>query len=290
MSQNSLADKWTLFFWQWRDTDQCEFFSFPLLLLALGLGITQRRPLLVRGCAALFAYAAVITLVSPQRVSLTPVADIRYLAPLIPLGIFVEAAALCAFFEGYSLLLAAAAVVAFGTNLLNGGPFLRDGLRSTLISYLGELAHPPIDPYAPTADWINEHIPEGSFVCVLPTYATYSLMIRAPRALYGWQLSSPPKQQFAGLPAAYFVGQSAPDYVVVFGPVPDDINKFMQTFLGLDVTYTQVATINVYWMNAYRPELFQREFEPITKFDPNKEAVFVFKRTEPPLAAGREMQ
>jgi hypothetical protein len=41
-----------------------------------------------------------------------------------------------------------------------------------------------------------------------------------------------------------------------------------------------VATINTYWRDSYRPELYWRNFEPNTSFDPNTEAVYIFKRKQ----------
>ena len=288
--QNSFGDRWTLFGWQWRDTDQCEFLCFPLLLLALGLGLAQRRTLLVRGCVALTVYVVVITVVSPQVVHETHGADVRYLAPLIPLAVALEGAAICALFEGPTVLPLAAALLVFGTNLLNGGPFLRVGFRSTFFSYVKELAQPPPEPYTPTADWINAHVPAGSAVWVLPNYATYPLMVRAPEALYAWQLTLPPRPGFADLPQIHFLGESRPDYLVAFGPHVGEMTKFFEKWNRPDVHYEQVATINVYWQDVYRPEIFQRMFEPVTGFDPGRDAVYIFRRTAPPLPPDREMR
>ena len=143
---NTLSDRVMLFFWYWRDLDSCEFFAIPVILLALGVGIFQRRNWLVRGCAALLVYVTAITLISPQPVRFTSVADVRYASLIIPLAVALEAGVLCVLFERRTLLLLGAALLVFGTNLLNGGPFLDRGLRSTLLSYAGELLHPPPDP------------------------------------------------------------------------------------------------------------------------------------------------
>jgi hypothetical protein len=35
----------------------------------------------------------------------------------------------------------------------------------------------------------------------------------------------------------------------------------------------------------YRPELFWRTFVPVTQYDPRTEAIYIFQRTKPPVAA-----
>ena len=287
---NSSSNKWTLFFWQWRDADQCEFFSFPLLLLAFGVGLAQRRPLLVRGCLALAVYIIAVTLASPQAIYSTDVADVRYLTPIIPLAIALETIVICVLFESREWLPFAAALVVFGTNLLNGGPFLRDGFRSTLISYIGELIDPPSDPFKPTAEWIDRHIPEGSSIWVEPDYSAYPLMIRAPRALYAWQLTWPPGPGYADLPRIHFMGQLPPDYLVAFGPSLDFMTGFLDRWKRPDVTYKQVAMIDTYWKDLYRPELMQRSFESTTNYNPRTDAVYILERTAPPLPPNRQMK
>jgi hypothetical protein len=287
-AMNSLGDRLTLFFWYWRDMNACEFFALPMLLLALGVGLFQRRLWLVRGCLALVIYIAVVTFTSPQPVHLTSVADIRYASAIIPLGIALEAGAICALLGRRPALAIGAALLVFGTNLLNGGPFLDGGFRSTIVSYVGELIHPPAEPYTPTADWINEHVPEGGSVWVLPDYATYPLMFAAPGALYAWQLPWPPRADFDNLPPIHFIGQQPPDYIVAFGPSVSQMVQTIQNWNRDDVSYRQVATIPVFWKDLYRPELFWRTFRPLPNFDLRSQAIYIFQRIKPSPAVAPE--
>ena len=50
------------------------------------------------------------------------------------------------------------------------------------------------------------------------------------------------------------------------------------------VQYEQVALIDYYWLDAYRPELFWRKFKPITKYDRGREAIYIFKRAAPAIS------
>jgi hypothetical protein len=283
-AMNSLVDRLTLFCWYWRDLNGCEFFSLPVLLLALVVGLRLRHAWLVRGCIAMLVYVTVITFASPQPVELTSRADIRYASAIIPLAISLEAGALCALCGGRKILLIAVAILVFGTNLFNGGPFLDHGFRSTLIDYAGELLHPPPEPYTPTAQWINDHVPAGDSIWVLPDYAAYPLMFHAPRALYAWQFNWPPRPDFAGLPLIHFQGQEPPDYLIAFGPALEDMAHALQNWKHPGVSYDRVAMIDVFWKDLYRPELFWRSFEPITNFDPNSQAIYIFRRSKPPIA------
>jgi hypothetical protein len=65
-------------------------------------------------------------------------------------------------------------LVAFWTNLLNGGPLFLEGFRSTLKNYAGELLDPPSDPYTVAAKWINNNVSENESIWVLPDYTGYN--------------------------------------------------------------------------------------------------------------------
>ena len=275
---NTLLDHLKLFLWCWRDLSICEFFSLPLLLLALVVGIWQRRTWLVRGCAALIVYVAVIAFTSPQIISQAVQAEVRYLTPILPLALALQAGALAAVLATRRTWLVIVTILAFGTNFFNGGPFLPWGARCTLLDYTGELSMPQAEPYTPVAAWINANVPPNGTVWVNPYYATYPLMFAAPQATYGWQLSSPPRADFASLPAIDFGGHVAPDYIVAFGPAKEAVANLEKQSTISGFHYQLAETIPVFWKDQYRPELYWRHFETVTAFDPDREGVFIFKR------------
>jgi hypothetical protein len=303
MAANSLEDRLTLFCWYWRDMDRSEYFALPLLLLALGVGIKYRQLWMVRGCVAMVVYVIALSILTPQRASLYVDGEVRYLPALIPLAVALETGALCTLLDRRKVLLALVTAVVFGTNLLNGGwlfngglramyvsnidghRLLNNGIRITIFSYIEELLSLPPEPYTPAAQWINEHIPVGDSVWVLPDYATYPLMFHAPNALYAWQLEWPPRPDFAKLPRIQFIGQEPPDYLVAFGPYLREVAQGIRNLNRPDVSYKQVATINVFWKDLYRPELIWRTFQPITDFDSKTQAVYIFQRVAPPIPA-----
>jgi len=162
-------------------------------------------------------YVLVTALASPENVHLALLADVRYVAPVILLCIALGAWVLSGLRGRWAwagLLLGA---LAFGTNLLNGGPWLALGPRCTVWQYARELAAPPPDPYRAASDWINLHVDPGQSVSVLPASAAPPMIFHAPGPIYAWQLSFPPAPQFSNLAPIYFYGQGDPDFMVAFG-------------------------------------------------------------------------
>ena len=281
---NTFQERMKLLFWQWRDMNACEQMCLPLLFVTLAVGLLQRRTLLVRGCVALAVYVVTINAISPQIVANGSVADVRYLTPLIPLAVGLEAATLCVLLGKRPLPLFAAALLIFGTNFVNGWLGTGVRMRSTLVSYLQELADPPRRAYEATIQWVNENVPAGSSVLVRPDFGMYPLMFHAPQAVYAWQFHWPPRAAYAGLPAIHFEGRVAPDYIIGFGPYLAEAFADIRKMNRPDLEYEQVATLNVYWRNVARPELFMHRFEAVRAFNPNRSGVYVFKRVNAPSA------
>ena len=281
---NDFADRLTLFWWNLRDLNRAEFGAAILLLLAPVLYFTrEKNRFLLRGVVCIAVYCFVMAMVSPQPVRQTSLADIRYLIPLIPLCMWLEVAVVRILTRSAPVWLCLSlGVVAFGTNLLNGGPFVQEGLRSTTFLFAKELIAPPSDPFTETSKWINEYVPENASIWVLPDYMNYPLIYHAPKAIYAWQLGWPPEPQFRGLPEIHFQGQVPPDYIICFGPVVREVISLLQKWAGLGVQYKHATTIDFFWKDLYRPELFWRSFAPIVNYKKELEAIYVFKRASSP--------
>jgi Dolichyl-phosphate-mannose-protein mannosyltransferase len=284
---NTLAQRLLLCWWNWRDLNRCEYFALPLILMALALGLARDHLWLRRGVVALAVYLAVLALFSPQIVAGTTDADVRYLAPVIPLGLALETGVICACAQGRPRWAILGALVVFGCNLFNGGPWLPARLRSTFVCYVRELAAPLPEPYTPTAAWINQNVPAGASVWVVPITNIYPLMFHAPNALYAWQLRWPPDPAYAQLPAIQFAGREPPDYLIAFGPFLKPMMEWVNGMNRPDVHYALVDTLEVFWSDRYRPELFWHAFTPTMDFDRRTEAVYVFQRVTPPIAVGK---
>lgn len=273
-----LADKLTLLGWNLRDLSRCEFGVAALILSAPALYWATRDAWLLRAFTALLVYVAAATLLSPQPVSVTSFADVRYLVPLIPLCIALGVLCIRALGKRVPAAALPLAVVAFGTNLLQLGPHVGEPVRSTLVEYVGELARPRTTAYAAAAAWLHANAAEGETVWVLPEYAVSPLMFHAPKAVYAWQLSWPPAEQFRGLPDVHFKDRVPPDTILAFGPVVGPLRRMLSAWQSRRWRYEQAATLDVYWRDDARPELFWHAFRPVARFDPATEAVYVFRR------------
>jgi len=278
VGQNSPWDRIVLFLWNLRDLNAAEFLVGPLILVACFLAWKTKDQLLSRMLLALFLYVCFVSLVSPQTLSNTSVADVRYLVPVIPLGIAIGTLVITRVTEGYRLLGIGLALLAFQTNLLNGGPLLQSGARSTIAEFARELFAPNPEPYTPAADWISKNVKSGESVAVFPDYMVYPLMFRSPLPTYAWQLKSGVESRFGNVPDIHWEGRQPPDYFVLFGPVVTEFLKAAPQWESRGWRYEHAATINTFWKDLYRPELFWRTFRPISRFDPDWEAIQIFRR------------
>jgi len=281
-----LTDKLTLLWWNLRDLSRCEFGVGLLLPAAPLLYLATRDSWLLRGFGALLVYVAAATMLSPQPVSgpFSPfVADVRYLVPLIPLCIALEVLCVNALTRRATALALPLALVAFGTNLLQVGPLLGDPVRSTLAEYVGELARPRTTAYGAAAAWVNANVAEGESVLVSPVDVASSLMFHAPRAVYAWQLSDPPGEQFRGLPDIHFRGRVPPDCIVAFGRAALPPEAALRDWQRKGWRYRMAGTLHAHWRpgpatDGTRPELFWHAFRPDASLGPSTEAIYVLRR------------
>jgi hypothetical protein len=172
-------------------------------------------------------------------------------------------------------------VLAFGTNLFEGGSSVPSFdsppslalLFSTPLRYTLELFDPPSDPYSATSAWINANLTDGQSIWVVPDYAAYPLMFHSPQMVYAWQLPNKPEGQFKDLAPIHFAGRVLPDYLICFGPNLTT-NELQQRIPR--ARFYRVATIDTYYYDLYRPELFWRVFSPMN-VDPKSQAIYVVR-------------
>lgn len=271
-------DKLTLLYWNIRDMDRAEFCILPLMAVAFFFCVAREAsPLMKRGLLAMVIYIFSITATSPQPVHGASVADIRYLAPLIPLCLALASGTILLLARGRTWLAVTFGLLAFGTNLFNGGPLLWCGFRSTIACYVGELAHPPGDPFTTAAKWIDQNVRADESIVVTPDNITYPLMFHQPKAIYAWQLAGNNHDpQFAGLPDIHFARRVSPDYIIAFGPVSEQVRQAIASWKN--VHYEQAALLDCFWKEQFRPELFNHSFKAVTDYDKKNEAIYVFKR------------
>jgi len=283
LGKNSILDRLLLYYWNWRDLNSCEFIAGVVLVVAVcGLPV-WRNPWIVRVLAALFVYISSITVLSTQIVSDTSVADVRYMAGCILLCIVLGVMVILELTRSRRWLAIPLGLILFGTNLLHGGPFQNVGFRSTIFAFIGELAGLPSEPYSAAAAWINDNMKKGQSLWVLPQHMMYPLLFHAPDPVYAWQLAADNKSsQFLDLDDIHFQARSAPDYIMVFGPIVQQIVENLRSWEGQGIRYRQKETLDVFWKDLYRPELFWRRFSPVENYNKDFEAIQIFERFSPP--------
>jgi hypothetical protein len=271
-----ITERLILLWWNLRDLDACEMGPGILLLASPLLFFIRRDAWLLRSFVALSVCIVVISIVSPQHVGPTSIADVRYLSALIPLCIAVSVLALRQFPRGFALFIGA---IAFFTNALNASFFATSSLHSTPYLYALELLHPPSEPITPVVQWIDANVKRDESIVVVPPHMIYPLMFHAPQAIYAWQLSAPVRPDLAALPRIHMAQQSSPDYVILFSEHRAGIGQV--TLPTPEPTmYQRIAQLNVWGHDAFRPELFLRTFLPV-KFDPQTQGVLIFRKVEP---------
>jgi hypothetical protein len=282
--RNWLSDRLTLFGWNLRDLNACEFGAGILLLCAPLVAWWRKDVWLLRMFVAAVVYVVVTTFLSPQIAGFSDVADVRYLAPLIPLSIGLSVRTLSLATGGRCWLMAPLAVIAFGTNGLNL-PWSPQAWRWTPVQFAKEIALQRATASEEVAKWINAHVAPGEAVWVAPGPGlaghAYPLMIHAPYAVYAWQLDEPPGAQFAGLSDIHVVGRVPVDYMIAFGPADAQVREVIAHLRAAGHEYRQVASLDIFWKDAIRPELVWHRFRPVDKFDRIKEGIYIYRRVRP---------
>ena len=287
---SGIINRLFLFYWTWRDMNRCEFGALAIVIAAPIIYCFCGDARLLRAPLALLCYVLTIALFSPQKGwiwshdqwrQITNAADVRYLVPAIPLLMAIGVFAIRSMQHGWPAILLG--VAAFGTNLVEGGPSLPSFdpnpssavVFSTPLRYAMELFDPPSDPYSAASAWINANLTDGQSIWAVPDYTAYPLMFHSPQMVYAGQLVNAPQGQFKNLAPIHFAGRALPDYLICFGPNLTDAE--LQRRLPRGTGLYRVATINTYWKDLYRPELFWRVFSPMNDIDPKSQLIYVLR-------------
>lgn len=291
-TKHTLLFKITLFFWNLRDLNACEMGVGILILFSIAIYLGNNDVKYIRGTAAILLYCLVTAIFSPQPDGGLHVANVRYLAPLIPLCIFVAVMTLQYICHKKEWLIWPLAILAFGTNLLHGGPWVgvdrstpftvalpQAHLKSSVFDFTRELLHPHTSAFRKTAEWIQSNIKPNETIWVVPTYMNYPLIFHAPHPTYAWQILEK-KGQFENLPDIHFFNRIPPDYIIAFGPIIKPTEKKMHELEGRNIYYKEIALIDTFWYDLIRAEMFWHSFDEITDYSRKTQAIRIFKRIE----------
>jgi len=289
-----LKDKMSMVFWNFREINSCEHGVGILILLAPFLYFYAKDKRLLRCPMAIFTYVVAVGLLVPKPLEGYDMAEVRYLAPVIPICIITAVLSIQTLTMRAKWLAVPLAILAFGTNVLHGGPLvgfdnkamfskpIAEGhFRSTVIEYVRELMDPPPSAYRATADWITENLEEKETVWVMPLHTTYPLMVHAPHVMYAWQLKKKKEGQFKDLSDIHFYEQVPPNYIIAFGPQVGLVYQSLERLKAKDIHYDKIKQIDRYWYDLIRPELFWHTFREIKNVSRQTQALYIFKKLNP---------
>ena len=281
------VDKLTLWAWNLRDLNLVEYVAGVVLVLSPVVYFLRRRqdPMLLRIPVGIAAYAIGIAAFSPQPVGWAHLADIRYMQATIPALIFLTARMIDALPEGWLVPKLGLAAVLFFTNVVNV-PMQRlskhipeqPKLQSTFLQYLGELRHPPVNPYASAAAWVNANVAAEQSIYVVPEFAIYPLMFHAPKAVYAWQFDGASHAAYPQLPPIHFKGEALPDYFIAFGGEVAQVRGFLGRLAQSGIRYEEAASLPVAGKDMTRPELFWRSFTQVAIVNPRTDGIYIYRR------------
>jgi len=275
----TLGDRLTLLWWNARDLFRGEFIPWITLCLApIAYWRTRNRDIL-RALAAIAVVVTITSLVTYQDVSVTSFADIRYEILAIVAGLMLSVTVFTTLFDQARVAGIIVMTLLLWTNI-GTGKILTDGcVESHPLQFAHELSAPCEEPYTPAAQWIVKNVPKGSSVLAYPDYMMYPLMFHAPNAVYAWQLDPNQKEeiQFNKLAKIHFKGEELPEYIVIFGPIIANFKDIFAQWRSMGFNYEQVARLNVFWKDLYRPEIFWRTFKTIKCTNPDANSINIYK-------------
>ncbi len=275
-----LQDKVLLLWWNLRDLNASEFCVGAIMLAALPVYIWKRNIWLLRGIIAGVCYIFTVVIFSPQHVSKTDLANVRYLVPVIPLFICLSALVIVLLARHKWPITLLLAVIFFASNVLNC-PFSPEQWTCRPAEFVEELFVPQVTSVEVVTDWIENNVHYGDSIWVMPDFFQYSLLYHTPQAVYAWQLNDPPQQQFAALPPIHFCARIPVDYFIVFGDYKEKVDKVIPSLKNRGWDYRLIKVLDVYWFDKTRPEIMLRTFRTIKDFDRQFEAVYVYRRVKP---------
>jgi len=230
----------------------------------------------------------VIALLSPQSVSVisvarTRVADVRYLVPLIPLGMLwcvemARAVGRRAPWGGVAVM-----VVLTWTSLGHGVLHVQGWDQFHPLAYLHEIVAQYPDPYRVATEALHRLTPPGALVAVSSDTAMYPILFHAAHVRVMHQLADEPR---AGIPRWHFVqGNDLPEWIVTFCAAP----SFMQRYLDR-APYRIAEILDIECVDHYRPEIFWRSFTPPAHEASLNHGIVIYTRERTPstVQEGRE--
>jgi 4-amino-4-deoxy-L-arabinose transferase-like glycosyltransferase len=234
---------------------------------------------------------------SPQPVWVTRMADVRYLSAILPLFAGLVAVGIW-FIHRYSPAIGVAILAVYLSCNILAIEFWNPQWRWRWLfpAFLAEVHRPYPTSCSEVVKFLSDRTNQDEVVWVSPDYMTKPLVLYVGDKLrFAWALDprTPlPADKLRELNVPVFRDRYFPQWVIAFGAQPQVVEN-LQFFSRpheengnkIRFSYRAVAMLNVYWAQTQRPELPWHSFGPRRNFNPEAEAVYIFKRGEPAIAA-----
>ncbi|MDA2916238.1 glycosyltransferase family 39 protein [Nitrospinae bacterium AH_259_B05_G02_I21] len=299
-----LARKLTVLWWNLIDIDRISALPWVTVVLLTFLLILRRERKLGRitleWAIVGLGNVIIVALTSPQPTNVPTVADVRYLIASLPFfagftGVFIWLLHQWKKPLGPVMLAALLCSNVFTINMLDnriiGGMTIIKGARWLLPAYIREVHNNYPTSIAVASNFLNKNARQDDLVYVLPSEYNWPLLFYVGEKIklccFLNEKSPLSKEDMRKLQAPLFIDEHYPDWVVVFGAHPEAL-KMVRAFSrphlrGLQVVnfnYQLVQTLDAYWRQTQRPELFWHSFGPKTDFDRDRLGVYIFRRAK----------
>ncbi|HUT09656.1 MAG TPA: glycosyltransferase family 39 protein [Thermoguttaceae bacterium] len=228
------VDWWPHFYkhlgWLLRDLGTHEFFPWCLVVVLLvpflPLDTRRLRPLALRGCILVgvtLVYVVLAAALTPSDMGKGPLAEMRYVVPLVAVGCAVGSLALVILWRALPALAPLVAVVLLMSNVLHLGFLARrvDDTSAWWPPTLYRYVHEIFNDYESGDEAmiaLLKKLPPGTTVRTWPTYMTHPAMFEVPALHYCDQLTEAKQidEDLRGqLPDYVFVERARPQVVLV---------------------------------------------------------------------------
>jgi len=278
----------TLLLWNLRDLGTFEFLPVTLIpALALPFAVkslSHLRGVALRGAAVLAALllaVASIVAFSPQSVSRSTIADMRYLVPAIPMGALATAAVIRILWEiARPLAIAVACLVVFSNIPHLGFLGTENGylppkkIQCTLCRYAEEITGDRTTSTEALIDYIQK-LPTDDVLLIFPPFMAYSPMYYLPDRKFCCQLRSGHALNAAlrdSLPDYLFWEKAKIDTGLVNARMPGDTEGPLTIRKIPMGRYELLETLDIPARDSSRPEIPWHAFDgDDTKIVPHEE-------------------
>ncbi len=233
----------------------------------------------IKICAAVyFLYLFFLSLLSPQRIDITPVSYVRYAINIYPVGVLLIAYALYQVYLKHKIVGILLCLITIFTNAMT----MQMPPKYWLFSYLDEISN---NNYQTSTEavtsFLKDKITPGDQVFVTPDYNVEPLQFYFDKKITFINRISPRNSRILNsnnsfLPDHVYHSQPPPDWIIMFGKSKTQFN-WRQPPANVDFTDYQETKLNVWAYDLTRPEISEHRFSPPDKIA-EEDHVFVYQR------------